>query len=311
MPKASEPAAAISPSSLPAEKECSSLYGLLSALCAFLTWGFLPIYWKALAAVDPFELMCHRIFWSFFILLPLMFSHGRLGMVFNFLKNGRSVLTLLCSSCILAGNWFLYIWAINADKVIEASLGYFINPLINILFGIVIFKERTSMIVRLAIGLAAVGVAYQIFVLGRSPFIPLTLACSFGIYGLLRKIMPLPSLPGLFLETLLLMPFAGAYIFYQQKIGLSPLFSGDASLVLLLIGTGLVTSFPLLCFAYSARNIKMTTLGLLQYFSPTITFLLGVFLYREPFSMNDLVTFACIWAALAMYTWETLRIRRW
>ena len=303
--------AARPPAPLPAPEESSSLTGLLAALLAFTTWGVLPLYWKALDTVDSFEIMCHRIFWSFFVLLPFMFFNGRLGAVFVFLKSPRNKLTLLCSSCILAGNWYLFIWAINSGMVLEASLGYFINPLVNILFGVIIFRETISNVVKAAIALAAAGVAYQVVILGEIPIVPLGLAVSFGTYGLIRKVMQLPSLPGLFAETLFLTPFAGAYIFWQRHLGLSPLFGGDVTLDLLLIGTGIVTSFPLLCFAYGARNIRMTTLGLLQYTNPTMVFLLGVFVYHEPFSTDSLVTFACIWTALALYTWETIRKRRW
>jgi chloramphenicol-sensitive protein RarD len=313
MPTPTDPAAETpSPASASPVSEASpSLAGLLSALCAFTFWGVLPLYWKALDTVDSFEIMCHRIVWSFFTLLPFMFFQGRFVLVLTFLKSKTNALTLLGSSCILAGNWYLYIWAINTGRVLEASLGYFINPLVNILFGIIIFKEKSSRMVQLAIALAALGVAYQIIVLGQVPIVPLALAIAFGLYGLIRKILQLPSLPGLFMETLFVMPFAGAYIFWQWRLGNSPIFTGDISLNLLLMGTGLITSFPLLCFAYGAMRIRMSTLGLLQYTNPTIVFLLGIFLYHEPFSVDSLITFACIWAALALYTWETIRQRRW
>ena len=313
MPTPTVPAAAtVSPASSPAPSEdASSQSGLLSALFAFVLWGFLPLYWKSIDTVNSFEILCPRIFWSFFVLLPFMFFQGRLGLVLTFLKSRRNVLTLLCSSCILAGNWYLFIWAINSRLVLEASLGYFINPLVNILFGIVIFKEKISGVVWLAIALAAAGVAYQVVVLGHLPIVPLGLAVSFGVYGLLRKLMLLPSLPGLFMETLLTMPFAGAVIFWQRHLGNSPIFTGEYTLDLLLMGTGVVTSLPLLCFAFGARRIRMTTLGLLQYTNPTIVFLLGVFVYHEAFSVDRLITFVCIWSALALYTWETVRKRRW
>jgi len=255
--------------------------------------------------------MCHRIVWSFVMLLPFMFFRGRLGLLLTFLKDRRNVLLLICTSCLLAGNWYLYIWAINSDRVLETSLAYFINPLINILFGITIFKEHASRLVKLAIALAVFGVVYQIIVLGEVPVVPLTLALVFAIYGLIRKIMQLSALPGLFMETLFVAPFAGAYLYWQWSLGNSPIFTGDPHLDLLLIGTGLITSFPLLCFAYSAMRIRMTTLGLVQYVNPILVFLLGVFLYREPFSVHSLITFACIWAALALYTWDTIRQRRW
>ena len=304
-------AAATSSPSSPASETPSSLTGLLAALFAFVFWGILPLYWKALDTVDAFEIMCHRIVWSFVMLLPFMFFRGRLGLLLTSLKNRRHALLLLCTSCLLAGNWYLYIWAINSGRVLETSLAYFINPLINILFGIIIFKEKASRLVKLAIALAALGVAYQVIVLGQIPIVPLALALAFALYGLIRKILQLPPLPGLFMETLFVMPFAGAYIYWQWRLGSCHIFTGGPHLDMLPIGTGLVTSFPLLCFAYGAMRIRMTTLGLVQYVNPIIVFFLGAFLYREPFSVGSLITFACIWAALALYTWDTIRQRRW
>jgi chloramphenicol-sensitive protein RarD len=217
MPTPTEPAAETpSPSSAsPASEASPSLTGLLSALCAFIFWGILPLYWKALDTVDSFEIMCHRIAWSFFTLLPFMFFQSRFGLVLTFLKSKINVLTLIGSSCILAGNWYLYIWAINTDRVLDASLAYFINPLINILFGVAVFKEKASRLIQIAIALAVLGVAYQVVALGKFPIVPLTLAMAFALYGLIRKLLQLPSLPGLFVETLFVMPFAGAYIFWQ------------------------------------------------------------------------------------------------
>jgi len=310
-PTPSVPVAAASSPSSPASEAPSSLSGLLAALFAFSLWGILPLYWKALETVDALEIMCHRIVWSLVMLLPFMFFRGRLGLLLTSLKNKRHVLLLMCTGCLLAGNWYVYIWAINSGRVLEASLAYFINPLINILFGITVFKEKAGPLVKLAISLAVLGVAYQILVLGQVPLIPLSLAIAFGLYGLIRKILQLPSIPGLFMETLFVAPFAGAYIFRQWSLGASPIFTGDTQLDLLLIGTGLITSFPLLCFAYGAMRIRMTTLGLVQYINPILVFLLGIFLYNELFTVHSLITFACIWAALALYTWDTIRQRRW
>ena len=308
-PTAEEPSHA-SPSSFSGSQP-SSLMGLLLALFAFVLWGLLPVYWKALGSVDAFEVLCHRIVWSFFILLPFMFFRGRLGELIIFLRSARNLAALVFSGFLLAGNWFLYIWAINSDMVLEASLGYYINPLVNILFGIVVFHEKISRLVWAAIGIAIIGVLYQVVTLGHLPLVPLGLAFSFGLYGLMRKLLLVKALPGLFVETLVVLPFAAAYLVWQAYLGNSAFFRGDYVIDVLLVGTGAITSFPLLCFAYGAKRIRMTTLGLLQYTNPTLVFLLGVFLYNEPFSTDNLVTFSCIWTALALYTWETVKTRQW
>ena len=295
----------------PAADEVSPLSGLVAALVAYVLWGILPVFWKALASVDSFEVLCQRVTWSFLFLLPLMFFKGRLGSLAVFLKSPRNFLGLLCSGFLLAGNWYLYIWAIASGMVLEASLGYYINPLVNILFGIAVFREKIGPLVKLAIAIAVAGVLYQVVVLGSLPLVPLGLAVSFGIYGLLRKLLLVQAIPGLFVETLVVLPIALFWLLTQAGDGNSAFFRGDYLIDGLLVGAGLITTVPLILFAYGARRVRMTTLGLLQYVNPTCQFVLGVFVYGEVFTVDTLITFGCIWVALALYTWESLRKHSW
>lgn len=286
-------------------------YGFMAALAAFLLWGLLPIYWKSLITVDPFEILCHRVIWSLvFISIVLTVKKGW-GDIFSALKSPKDLLILALSSLTIGGNWLLYIWAVNTDHVLETSLGYYINPLVNVLLGFIFFRERLKPLQLAAIGLAALGVANSVFSHGELPWISLVLAVTFAFYGLLRKIASVESLPGLFLETMVLGPFALAYIVKLQMSGASALFSQGLSIDLLLIGAGAVTATPLIGFAFAARRLQLTSLGLLQYLAPSIAFLLGVFAYREPFTPTHLLTFGLIWSGLAIYTIDSVRtIRR-
>lgn len=289
----------------------SSNSGILAAFFAFVAWGILPVFWKALASVNSLEVLCHRITWSFVAVAPFMLFRGRLGALLLLLRSKRNLFGLLLSGFLLAGNWYLYIWAITADMVVEASLGYYITPLVNILFGIVIFKERTSSLVWVAIGIAVIAVLYRMTSLGHPPYVSLGLAFSFAIYGLIRKVLLVEALPGLFVETLAVLPLAAGYLIWQAHLGNSAFFRHDLAIDSLLIFAGVITTGPLVCFAYGARRIRMTTLGVLQYMTPTCVLLLGILVYGEPFTKDNLITFALIWTALALYTWETLRRRQW
>lgn len=312
VPAASEAAgSAPAPEVSPAQAERSSNAGVLAAFFAFVAWGILPVFWKALASVDALEALCHRILWSFVAVLPFMFFRGRLGNLKRFLSTKRNLLGLLASGFILAGNWYLYIWAIMSGMVVEASLGYYITPLVNILFGIVIFREKAGLLVWLSIAVAAAAVVYRVGSLGHLPYVPLGLAISFGVYGLLRKVLIVEALPGMFMETLVVLPIAAAYLMYHAVHGNSAFFRHDLVIDALLISSGFITTIPLICFAYGARRIRMTTLGILQYMTPTCVLLLGVLVYDEPFTRETAVTFVLIWVALALYTWNTLRRRQW
>ena len=303
-------ARAINQASSPADSSGPGA-GVLAALFAFVAWGILPIFWKSLDSVDSLEVLCHRIIWSFVAVFPFMLFRGRLGRLMLFLRSRRNLLGLLLSGFLLGGNWYLYIWAIMSNMVVEASLGYYITPLVNILFGIAIFREKAGPLVLLAIGIAALAVLYQVINLGHLPYVPLGLAFSFGIYGLLRKVLLVEALSGMFMETLVTLPPAFGYLLWQAHLGNSAFFRHDLVIDGLLVSSGVITTVPLLCFAYGARRIRMTTLGILQYMTPSFVLLLGVAVYGEPFTTDTLITFVLIWTALALYTWDTLRRRQW
>ncbi|WP_319543394.1 EamA family transporter RarD [uncultured Pseudodesulfovibrio sp.] len=281
-------------------------YGFFAALTAFLMWGLLPIYWKSLIVVNPFEILCHRIIWSLvFIAIILTILKGWKE-TFASMRSPRDIGILILSSLMIGGNWLLYIWAVNTNHVLETSLGYYINPLVTMLLGFIFYRERMKPLQIVAIGLATLGVINSIFSYGELPWISLTLAISFAFYGLLRKVASVESLPGLFLETMVLAPLALGYLVKLQLNGTSALFTVSPTIDLLLIGAGAATATPLIGFAFGARRLRLSTLGILQYVAPSIAFLLGVFVYKEPFTASHLVTFALIWSGLAVYTGESI-----
>jgi len=281
-------------------------YGFLAALASFFGWGLLPVYWKALITVNPFEILCHRVIWSLLFIAVILTLRRGWAETMAPLRSRRDLLILTASSLMIGGNWLLYIWAVNNDHVLDTSLGYYINPLVNVLLGFVFFRERLRPLQAAAIGLAALGVINSVISHGELPWISLALAVSFGLYGLLRKIASVESLSGLFLETMVLGPFALGYILWLQAHGASALFHQGIGIDLLLMGAGVATASPLIGFAFGARRLQLTTLGLLQYLAPTIAFLLGVFVYKEPFNAGHLLTFALIWSGLAVYTVESV-----
>lgn len=272
-------------------------------------WGMLPLYWKLLINVPPYLILSHRVFWSFVFLLPLVVLGGRTREVVRAAKNMKTVLGLCGSSVLLACNWLTYIWAVNNGHILETSLGYYINPLFTICIGVVLFRDRPSRARWIAIAIAAAGVFGEVLINGTVPWIGLALAVTFAIYALLRKIAPVESLPGLMLETLILSPFALGFILWS---GTDPAVKawGSSNLELaLLMGTGVITSIPLILYAYGARHIPFTTLGILQYISPSCSFMIGLFLYGEPMTLGRAVSFTAIWIALALYTADSLRTR--
>lgn len=281
--------------------------GGVIAFAAFIVWGLLPLYWRELETVNPVEVLCHRMCWSFVTLIPILYFSGRTGEAVRAFTNKKSLLTLFCSSVTLAFNWGIYIWAVNAGHVLDASLGYFITPLLNMMFGVIVFKERPSPLAWLAIFLAAAGVAYQVYSLGHFPWVAVAIGGSFALYSLIRKVVLVEALPGLFVETSLLFPVAAGVIIYFALQGQTAIAKGDIYIDLLLAGSGLITTVPLIAFAYGARRIAMTTLGLLQYVMPSMAFIMGITLFKEDLNMKGLVTFAMIWGALALYTWDNLR----
>ncbi|UCD77920.1 MAG: EamA family transporter RarD [Desulfobacterales bacterium] len=283
-----------------------SIPGVIYAVSAFLIWGLVPIYWKALVAVPPLEIILHRVVWSFTFLLILIIVGRRWNEFFNALKDLRILLTLFSTAVILGLNWWLYVWAINNDYMLQGSLGYYINPLVNVVFGVLFLRERLRPAQVLAVLLAGVGVVYLTISYGVFPWIALALASSFGLYGLIRKVAPVGPLVGLCIETMLLTIPAAAYLIYLGAKGTGSFLRGSMRIDLLLLGTSVLTAVPLTFFTAGARRINLSTVGLLQYIAPTGIFLLAVFYYQESFSKVQVFTFIMIWTALAIYSTDSV-----
>ncbi|POZ63549.1 EamA family transporter RarD [Chromobacterium alticapitis] len=281
--------------------------GVLYTVGAFVCWGLFPLYWKPLHAIPALQILCHRIVWSALFVALILTALGQWGDVRAALRRPRQLGVFALSSSVLSLNWLIYIWAVNAGHVVEGSLGYFINPLFNVLLGRVFLGERLSRPQSLAIGVAAAGVAWLTFSAGSLPWIALSLAATFGLYGLLRKMAPLPSLPGLALETFLMSPLALAALLWFAWRGDGAFGHLGWNRDLLLMGAGVVTAVPLLMFAAGARRLKLATVGVIQYIGPTIQLALGVLLFGEPFGADRALGFSLIWAALLLYSAVGLR----
>lgn len=275
--------------------------GLLLAFGAYFIWGVFPIYWKWLKEVEALELLAHRIIWSFvFLALFLLVARKRREFLLN-LRNQKVIRTYFVAAMLIGLNWLVYVWAVNSGFIVETSLGYFINPLISVSLGVLFLRERLRPLQWLPVGLAALGVAYLTFVYGRLPWIALTLAFSFGLYGLVKKVAPLSSVYGLTLETGILFLPAVLYLGTQEIIGQAVFLHTSLATNLLLVGAGIVTTIPLLMFAAAAHRIPLTMIGLMQYLAPTLQFLLGVLVYKEPFSAAQAIGFGIVWAALVLF----------
>jgi chloramphenicol-sensitive protein RarD len=284
----------------------TSVRGILAAAAAFILWGILPAYWKLLQQVPPYEILCHRMSWSLLLTLGLVVVSGRRSLFRQALKERKNLITFTATGVLLAINWLMYIWAVNAGFIVEASLGYFINPLINVFFGMVFFGEKMRWVQWIALFLAFCGVSYLTVFYGQFPWIALVLAICFGIYGLLHKKNNLGALDGLCLETGILFLPATAVLVGLAYSGGGSFGRTDLSGTLLLIGTGVVTTVPLLFFGYAAHKIPLSTLGLMQYLAPTINLIIGVFVYGEDFPRTRMIGFMFIWGALAIFMVENL-----
>ena len=273
---------------------------------AFLIWGLSPVYWKALGAVPALEITMHRVVWSFVFLICLILLQRRRHEFVEVLKNGRMLLTLIFTAIIISGNWLLYIWAVNNNYLLQASLGYYINPLVNVVLGMVFLREQLRKPQILAVLLAAGGVLYLTMSYGEFPWIAFTLALSFGFYGLIRKVAPVGALVGLAVETMLLSPPAVIYLVHLNSQGADAIFRVSLKLDLLLIGCAPLTTVPLLFFTLGAKRIYLSTLGLIQYIGPSGMFLLALFYYHEPFSAAQIWTFVMIWTALVIYSTDSV-----
>ncbi len=285
----------------------SARAGTIAAVAAFLLWGLFPLYWKMLAAVPAVEVVAHRTAWGFVAVAAWVTLRGRWADARAVASRPETIARLAGSAVLIALNWLLYVWAVVHDRVVEASLGYFINPLVNVLLGVLVLGERLSRAQRVAVTLAAAGVAVLTVGHGRLPWIALALAVSFGLYGLARKTVGADAVVGLLWETGLLAPLAAGWLLSLEVRGsgaFGPAHPGAS--VLLALG-GAVTAVPLVLFALGARSLPLSTVGLLQYLSPSIQFLLAVLVFREPFTAPHAASFACIWAALAVLTWDLRR----
>ncbi len=280
--------------------------GYLAATGAFLIWGVLPVYWKLLEGVPASEILCHRMFWSLLLTLGMVVLRKRQSAFWLAVKKRENLITYTAAALLLAFNWLLFIWAVNAGFIVEASLGYFINPLITVLFGIIFFGERMRLVQWVALLFAFLGVLYLTIYYGQFPWIALGLALSFAIYGLLHKKNSMAALDGLCLETGILFVPAVLFLVGLQWTGSGAFGRIGLSGSLLLIGTGVVTSVPLLLFGYAAKKIPLSSIGLLQYMAPTILLILGVFIYKEEFPVERLIGFLLIWTALVLYMTENM-----
>lgn len=280
--------------------------GLASAIGCYVLWGFLPIYWKLIDHVPALEILAHRIVWCFIFLLVLLAATGRLGPARReaaaIAADRKKIAGVLAATVLISINWLVYIWAVNDSRIVETSLGYYINPLVSVLLGVVVLKERLTLPQSAAVALAALGVLNQAVHVGGLPWVSLSLAVSFGLYGLCKKMLNIGAITGLTLETLLLTPASLVYVAWLQATGAGALAAGQTATDLLLLGTGVVTAVPMLLFANAANRIPLSVLGFIQYLSPTLALFVGVFVYHEPFSLTQFVSFAFIWAALAVFS---------
>ncbi|MDD1783551.1 EamA family transporter RarD [Enterovibrio sp. ZSDZ35] len=284
--------------------------GVILALGAYTMWGIAPIYFKALTEVPPFEVLVHRILWSFFFLALIIRMSGSMSRVKLLLKDKKRLGLLTITAVVIAANWLIFIWAVNAGHMLDASLGYFINPLINVVLGMAFLGERFRKLQWLAVTLAFSGVAIQVVTFGSLPWVALVLAGSFGCYGLLRKKINVDAATGLFIETAVLLPAAVIYLLFIADSPTSNMLDNSMALNLLLMAAGVVTTLPLLCFNGAATKLRLSTLGFFQYIGPSLMFMLAVGLYHEPFSADKATTFAFIWTALVIFTFDAVRQRQ-
>ncbi|MCG9697790.1 EamA family transporter RarD [Shewanella sp. Isolate11] len=276
--------------------------GIMLAICAYCLWGIAPIYFKLLQHISATEILIHRVIWSFVFMIILMQFIGGFGKLRQLFKQPKQLGVLAVTSTLIAGNWLLFIWAVNNDHMLDASLGYFINPLFNVLLGMIFLGERLRKLQWFAVTLACLGVLIQLISFGSIPLVSLALAASFGFYGLLRKKVNVDAKTGLLVETALLLPIAVIYLLATLDTASASMLTNPMSMNLLLIAAGVVTSVPLLCFAGSATRIPLSMLGFFQYIGPSIMFILAVMLFNEPFDLEKGITFAFIWSALMVFS---------
>jgi len=286
--------------------------GIIYATIAYLAWGIFPLYWKLLDDISALQILAHRIVWSFVFVLAIVFLFKKGNQLIVALKglltDRRTVLALIASSLLITANWFIFIWAVNSGHIIQTSLGYYINPLVSVLLGVIVLKERLLFWQVVAFVLAGIGVLVLTTQFGSFPWVSISLALSFGLYGLVKKLTKLDSLLALLLETMVITPVAFLYLSTHYINGGDAFSQASLSDQLLLMGGGVVTALPLLWFAQGAQRIPLSMMGILQYIAPTISLMIGVFLYHEEFTKVHLVTFIFIWSALVIYSASKTRV---
>jgi chloramphenicol-sensitive protein RarD len=275
--------------------------GLAAATAAFVIWGLFPVYLHPLHDVAAIQVIAHRVAWSCLFILLWLVARGELGLLSSTLTKPALLARLTVTALLISCNWLVYVWSVTHEHIVDTSLGYYINPLMNVVLGVFVLKERLNRAQWVAVALAAAAVLYLAVLGGRPPWIALTLAVSFSLYGLLRKVISVDALPGLATETLLLLPFALAYLAWCQANGSGALSTSGAAIAALLIGSGLVTAIPLFLFAYGARALPYSTVGVLQYIAPSLQLVCGVYLFHESFGTTRAAGFAVIWLALLIY----------
>ena len=292
-------------------KAAEQTKGLWYAVLAYAVWGWVPIYWKFLHGIPALQLVAHRIVWSCVVLGVLIAISRDWDALWNAVRSPRVIGIYTVAAIAVAINWFIYVWAVNAGFIVQTALGYFINPLNSVVLGVLVFRERLRPGQWAAIGLAAAGVLYLTIVYGSLPWIALALAFSFGTYGLLKKLAPLGAVQGLALETSVLFLPAALYLIYAYRVGHVGFLHENSVRNLLMIGAGPLTTIPLLLFAAAVTRIPLSMMGMLQFMNPTLQFLIGVLIYKEPFDRTQFFGFAMVWTALVMFAAEGYVTRRW
>lgn len=294
------------------DRETDSLRGIAYAAAAYFLWGFLPLYWKPLDTVSSLEILAHRIVWSFVFMIAILMVLKRINRFVGGFKNlfleRVNFLSVFAASILISANWLIYIWAVNSNHVIETSFGYYINPLLSVLLGVIVLKEKLNRWQVVSFILAAIGVAILTVQYGKIPWVALSLALTFGLYGLAKKLGNVDSLTGLTYETMFVTPLAVIFLIYAHMKGTGSFAVVSTSTSLLLAGSGVFTAVPLLCFAEGAKRITLSMVGFLQYIAPTIMLLLGIFVFKEGFSPVQFVSFLFIWLALILFSLSRTKI---
>ena len=284
----------------------NNIIGVFYGAIAFIAWGFLPIYWKLLQEIPADEILAHRIFWSFLFIGGIVLYKEGIAVLKETIKDRNNVRYVLLCAFFITINWGLYIWAVNSGNILQSSMGYYINPLMVVLLGMTVLKERLNRLQYISIAFAAVGVAIMTIQFGSIPWVALLLAATFALYGLFKKLVKAESLVSLSLETTILMPLALGYILFKLFTEQSALYTVAPATLAVLVFSGVATATPLLWFGMGANRVKLSTMGFLQYISPTISLLIGVFIYGEKFTGTHLVSFSFIWAGLIIYSFSNL-----